>query len=145
VGSAYQSVAISPQGTHLAYAADARIYVRALDTSDARALAGTEDQTVGGMMFSPDGQWLAFNRDAYGELRRVPILGGASLKIATVDVFSAEAGVRITGSYSRNSTVSTRWPPRAESPCGSSMSIRNEANGRRIRSSCPMVASCSRS
>ena len=87
VGSAYQSVAISPQGTHLAYAADARIYVRALDTSDARALAGTEDQTVGGMMFSPDGQWLAFQSRRLGELRRVPIQGGASLKIATVNAF----------------------------------------------------------
>jgi serine/threonine-protein kinase len=85
--TAYQSIAISPQGTHLAYAANSRVYVRALDSPTAWAVAGTEDQTVGGMFFSPDGQWLAFHSGRGHEFRKVPIRGGEVLKIATADGF----------------------------------------------------------
>jgi len=106
--TAYQSIAISPQGTHLAYAANSRIYLRALDTSGAQAVAGTENQTIGGMMFSPDGQWLGFHSRHDRELRKVPIHGGASVKIATADVFlggtwSADNGIvfaQLDGIYS---------------------------------------------
>jgi eukaryotic-like serine/threonine-protein kinase len=83
----YQSIAISPQGTHLAYAANSRIYIRALDARETEAVAGTEDQTIFGMMFSPDGQWLAFQSGSHHELRKVPIHGGAPLKISTADAY----------------------------------------------------------
>src|SRR6185503_17157105 len=94
----YQSIAISPQGTYLAYAANSRIFLRALDASEAHAVAGTEDQTIGCMMFSPDGQWLAFQAGRYRELRKVPIHGGAVLKIATADAF-------LCGSWARDDRI----------------------------------------
>src|SRR5262249_53291794 len=50
---AYQSVAISPAATDLAYIADNRVYVRALGELEARPVAGTEDQgPLGGVLFS---------------------------------------------------------------------------------------------
>ena len=94
----YQSIAISPDGTYLAYAANSRIFLRALDASEAHAVAGTEDQTIGCMMFSPDGQWLAFQAGRYRELRKVPIHGGAVLKIATADAF-------LCGSWARDDRI----------------------------------------
>lgn len=82
----YQSVAVSPQGTHFAYAADGRIYLRPVDAAAARAVPGTEDQgRLSGVLFSPDGEWLAFHAWGDRELRKVPVAGGTPLRLATVD------------------------------------------------------------
>ena len=45
-------------GTHVAYAADGRLYLRPMSSFDATVMAGTEDGIS--PMFSPDGEWLAF-------------------------------------------------------------------------------------
>ena len=77
--------ALSPDGTHLVYAAGEagrssrrQLYVRALDEFEARPIAGTD----GGEspFFSPDGQWVGFW--ARGALRKVPLDGGPPLTIA---------------------------------------------------------------
>jgi serine/threonine-protein kinase len=87
-GGAYQSIAISPAATDLAYIADNRVYVRALSELEARPLAGTDDQgEVGGVFFSPDGQWLAFYSPRYQELRKVPLAGGQPVRIAAVESY----------------------------------------------------------
>jgi hypothetical protein len=56
------SIAISPDGTHVAYTAgqgaDTQLYLRAQDAFDARPMPGTEGAE--GPFFSPDGQWVAF-------------------------------------------------------------------------------------
>jgi Tol biopolymer transport system component len=83
----YQSIVISPPGTHLAYAANSRIYLYALDTGEAHDVASTADQTVGGMFFSPDGQWLVFQSGRDHELRKVQIDGGTVLTITRADAF----------------------------------------------------------
>jgi Tol biopolymer transport system component len=83
----YQSIVISPTGTHLAYAANSRLYIYALDTGEAHAVASTVDQSVGGMFFSPDGQWLVFQSDRNHELQKVPIEGGVVLTITQADAF----------------------------------------------------------
>jgi serine/threonine-protein kinase len=60
-------LALSPDGTRLAYAAargnSSQLYVHALDKIDAEPIAGTEGaQTV---FFSPDGRWLGFSSGSH--------------------------------------------------------------------------------
>ena len=76
------AVALSPDATHLAYVArqggTQQIYLRALDSLEARPIPGTE----GGLspFFSPDSQWLGFF--AAGKLMKVPVSGGATVALA---------------------------------------------------------------
>jgi Tol biopolymer transport system component len=69
------AVAISPDGTHLAYVArqgdSQQLYLRAMNSLETRSLPGTE----GGVnpFFSPDGQWLGFF--ASGKLKKVSVSG----------------------------------------------------------------------
>ncbi len=73
------TIAMSRQGTHLAYAStQGGIHVRKLSESEARPLQGTE----GGLnpFFSDDGESLGFFAD--GKLKKVPVAGGAAQVIA---------------------------------------------------------------
>jgi serine/threonine-protein kinase len=69
-------LAVSPDGTELAFAAEqdgtTRIFVRRLEQLRATPLAGTEGATL--PFFSPNGEWLAFFADGY--LRKIPVTGG---------------------------------------------------------------------
>ena len=71
------TIAISADGSKLAYAASragvSQIYVRTLDETDAKPIAGTEAAV--GPIFSPDGQWIAFFQQ--GKLKKLPLSGGA--------------------------------------------------------------------
>jgi serine/threonine-protein kinase len=77
-------IAVSPDGSHIAFADAAlkAIYLRAIDDPVAKLLPGTE----GGLMptFSPDGQSLAFlvGTAAPYQLKRISIAGGAVLTLA---------------------------------------------------------------
>ena len=71
-------VALSPDGTHIVYVANARLYLRAMDQLEAVPIRGTEG--TGNMagrspFFSPDGQWIGFWQD--GQLKKVSITGGS--------------------------------------------------------------------
>jgi len=78
------SVALSPDGTHLAYVARQggaqQLYLRALDSIDSRPIPGTDGAVD--PFFSPDGQWVGFS--AGGNLKKVPVSGGAALTLAIV-------------------------------------------------------------
>src|SRR5437879_1610 len=75
------AVVLSPDGTRLAYVATQggpqQIYLRAMDSLEARAIPGTEGATA--PFFSPDGQWLGFF--AGNKLKKVPVSGGAVLTL----------------------------------------------------------------
>jgi serine/threonine-protein kinase len=79
-----QILAVSPDARSIAFVAfdsdtgRQSIFVRDLDQVDARPVPGTEGATD--PAFSPDGQFLAFFAD--GELKRVPIEGGAPFSLA---------------------------------------------------------------
>jgi serine/threonine-protein kinase len=77
-GTGFYSIAMSRQGTHLAYASQGRIAVRRLSEAVVRPLQGTE----GGMapFFSPDGEWIAFFTASH--LKKIPVAGGAAQVIA---------------------------------------------------------------
>ena len=73
-------LAISPDGSKIVYAANERLYVRALDSLEAVELTGTEGAM--GPFFSPDGQWVGFL--SRPQLKKVSINGGAAVPICTV-------------------------------------------------------------
>jgi eukaryotic-like serine/threonine-protein kinase len=76
--------AFSPDGSRLAYVAiqggTQQIYLRAMDSLDARPLPGTEGAV--NPFFSPDGQWLGFFAD--GKLKKIPVNGGPPVSLADV-------------------------------------------------------------
>src|SRR5262245_1644485 len=86
-----QIIAISPDGSHIAYVANQRIYARALSEQEARPIAGTEANAnrLSNVVFSPDGQSLAFSLTTAsavtGGMRRVPLAGGTPVTLGAVD------------------------------------------------------------
>ena len=83
-------VALSPDGTHLAYVArqggTPQLYLRAMDSLEARSIPDTEGAF--NPFFSPDGQWVGFF--AGQRLKKVSINGGAALTLG-------DAGATPTG------------------------------------------------
>ena len=75
-------LALSPNGDQLAYVAvnnnTRRLYVRAMDSVQARVLPGTDGALA--PFFSPDGQWIGFFADS--KLQKVPVSGGTPVTVA---------------------------------------------------------------
>src|SRR5262245_60160839 len=93
-GTSRQVIAISPDGRHVAYVANSRIYLRSIGELQPREISGTE--TKGGLsiinpMFAPDTESLAFIELAEGgaRLKRVSIAGGPVSTIASLGSFGA--------------------------------------------------------
>ena len=77
-------VALSPNGTHLAYTANRKLYLRKFDRLEPVAIGETEQlgpDSIGPqrVFFSPDGQWVGFWQR--GQLRKTPVTGGASIPL----------------------------------------------------------------
>ncbi len=72
------AVALSPDGTDLAYVAiqggTQQLYLRAMDSLAATPIPGTDGAV--NPFFSPDGQWLGFFAD--NRLKKVPVSGGTA-------------------------------------------------------------------
>jgi eukaryotic-like serine/threonine-protein kinase len=94
----FPAVAISPDGTQLAYVAihsgTRQIFLRALDSLEARPLSGTEGANT--PFFSPDGQSLGFF--AGGKLKKISVSGGAALALGN-------AAVPTGATWSSNGTI----------------------------------------
>ena len=75
------AVALSPDGTQLAYVArqgsTQQLYLRAMDSLEAKPIPGTEEAV--NPFFSPDGQSIGFF--AGGKLKKVSVSGGAALTL----------------------------------------------------------------
>ena len=84
-------VALSPDGTHLAYAATragtTMLFLRAMAQLEAQPIPGTENGTF--PFFSPDGQWLGFFADS--KLKKVLVSGGAPVILSDVPSANASA------------------------------------------------------
>jgi serine/threonine-protein kinase len=82
VGPNQTALALSSDGKQLAYAAirgaTSQIYLRPMDTQEARPISGTEGASE--PFFSPDGQWIGFFAD--GKLRKISVNGGAAVTLA---------------------------------------------------------------
>jgi eukaryotic-like serine/threonine-protein kinase len=75
-------LALSPDGSHLVYVANARLNLRKLDQLAATAIQGTDAGAGREPFFSPDSQWIGFW--AQGQLKRVPLTGGAPVPLAKI-------------------------------------------------------------
>ncbi|MCM3881677.1 MAG: protein kinase [Vicinamibacterales bacterium] len=79
-----QVIAISPDGTKMAYAANFRLYLRSMSELEARPIPGTEstpNATASNPAFSPDGGSIAYWSGADQTLKRIAITGGAAVTI----------------------------------------------------------------
>jgi dipeptidyl aminopeptidase/acylaminoacyl peptidase len=78
-----QGLAVSPDGTQMAYAAGGRLYLKG--AGDPQMIAGTETlQGIAQPAFSPDGASIAFWAGSDQTLKRVSVKGGAPTTIARV-------------------------------------------------------------
>ena len=74
-------IAVSPDGTHIAYSTTASLVIRSLEQSDTVSLASGHSP-----FFSPDGQSVAFFTGVSPSLERVPVGGGTPTVIASFPV-----------------------------------------------------------
>jgi serine/threonine-protein kinase len=77
-----QVVAISPDGSTIAYVADQQLYVRRIGEFEAQPVPGTRED-VGGPFFSPDGGWIGFYSFSDSAVKKVPVGGGAPVVLCT--------------------------------------------------------------
>src|SRR5205823_6645111 len=78
-------VALSPDGTRLAYTANNRLYLRAFDRLEALSIAGGDVGPLASPrspFFSPDGQWLGFWQADH--LKKVSVSGGAPITLCAM-------------------------------------------------------------
>jgi len=80
-----RALAISPSGSHIVYATDEELYVRAMDNTEGAPLAGTETLLPASPFFSPDGQWVGFYSRRDRELKKIALSGGVAVSIARAD------------------------------------------------------------
>ncbi len=76
-------LAVSRDGTRVAFAAGNRLYLRSMSELEARPILGTEFQVgqVRAPVFSPDGQSIAFVKSLPAHIMRVAVTGGAAVTI----------------------------------------------------------------
>ena len=101
-------MALSPDGTHLAYVArqggTQQIYLRAMDSLEARPIPGTEGAV--NPFFSPDGQWVGFF--AGGKLKKISVSGGAALTLGNaVQSYGASWGSQGMIAFSHPTSLSS--------------------------------------
>jgi Tol biopolymer transport system component len=81
-GVSRQFVAISPDGTKVAYVANTRLYLRSISDLDARPIPGSESNSgLLNPVFSPDGGSIAFFSVDDNTIRRIAVAGGAAVTL----------------------------------------------------------------
>ncbi|HSW38265.1 MAG TPA: hypothetical protein VLL97_02095, partial [Acidobacteriota bacterium] len=96
------SFAVSPDGRHLAFAAAGsddvvRLWIRGLDSLEARPLPGTESNHIAPFIWSPDSRFIAW---ATGDkLKKIDIAGGPALTICDLKDFA------VGGSWNRDGVI----------------------------------------
>ncbi len=88
-----QVVAISPDGTQIAYVANQRLYLRAMSDPAARSIAGDDKDAIINPVFSPDGQSIAFFSAGDRTLKRIARTGGTGVRIGSIGSFAAPFGM----------------------------------------------------
>jgi Tol biopolymer transport system component len=93
--------AISPDGRHLAFYANSsdglRLWVRSLDSLEARPLYGSESPTIALFFWSPDSRFLVF--EAGGKLKKIDIAGGPAQTLCQTN------GIVVGGAWNRDGVI----------------------------------------
>src|SRR5262249_47330442 len=75
--AARRTLAISPDGSRLAYIVGNQLYFRSMAEMDVRPIAGASGP-ISGPFFSPDGQWIGFWSGIEGAMQKIPVTGGVA-------------------------------------------------------------------
>jgi eukaryotic-like serine/threonine-protein kinase len=94
--------AISPDGRHLAFAArssdaNLRLWIRSLDSLEARPLHGSESVLFPPFFWSRDSRFIVF--DSGGKLKKIGIAGGPAQTLCEI------AGVAVSGTWSHDDVI----------------------------------------
>ena len=73
-------VALSPDGSKMVYVANQQFYLMAMDTLVSSPIPGS-DVDPSDPFFSPDGAWIAYWSQADGQLKKIPVSGGAPVTL----------------------------------------------------------------
>jgi serine/threonine-protein kinase len=84
-GAARQMVAISPDGTEIAYTANNRIYVRSMSDLDARLLTSTDQLIPQNPTFSTDGRSIVFFSGVDQTLKKTAVAGGTAITLCRAE------------------------------------------------------------
>ena len=85
-------LAISPDGKQFVYSTSKGLYLRSVDESTAKLIAGTEGAAEQ-PFFSPDGKWVGYWSSADHKLKKISVSGGAPIDLCNVGfVFGASWG-----------------------------------------------------
>jgi hypothetical protein len=79
-----RDLAITPDGSRVAYRGENQLFVRALDQLTPTSLSGSGLIDPRGLFMSPDGQWVGFF-DATTLLKKIAITGGPPVDITKID------------------------------------------------------------
>jgi eukaryotic-like serine/threonine-protein kinase len=92
---------ISPDGRHLAFSAglggNVRLWVRDLDSLEARPLTGTESDHIPPFFWSPDSRFIAWG--AGGKLKKIDIAGGPAQTICDIGSYA------VGGTWNRDDVI----------------------------------------
>ena len=92
------TIAISPDGSKMAYSANQRLYLRSMSDLDAQPIRGT-DVNPRRPMFSPDGSSIAYFSPEERALKRIAVTGGAPVTVSTSDSPNAPFGGAWNGDW----------------------------------------------
>jgi len=97
----YGAVALSPDGRQLVYATPLGLFLRPLESLEARLIEGSEGP-ANNPFFSPDGEWVGYVDSRRRRLRKVPIRGGVAVPLSD----ASDEALNIGGaSWSADGTV----------------------------------------
>jgi serine/threonine protein kinase len=94
-------IAVSPDGSKLAFVANQQLWIRALDSSTAQPLPGTE--TAAEPFWSPDSRYVAFLAD--GKLKKIAITGGPAQTLTDAPGVPGSPSSSDLGTWSRQGVV----------------------------------------
>jgi len=80
-------LAISPDGSRVAYVSNSGLYVRSLSASQPKKLVANESEgsRIPNVAFSPDGQFIAFYSGSDQTLKRISVSGGAPVTLCATE------------------------------------------------------------
>jgi eukaryotic-like serine/threonine-protein kinase len=98
------SLAISPDGSRMAYVANRQLFVRAMDQLEPSALPGTNVDPAT-PFFSPDGRWIGFFSYQDATLRKVSADGGPTMTLCRLNLRTGAINLMSGASWSGGEIV----------------------------------------